>query len=137
MRTSACVLLLLLVLPLSLHAGETGKVSGIIRDAGNEEPLIGAIVVVVGTSLIQVSIVSAFTTFLHAYNLQTVDIELAMLLIVGGVIGAQWGSRMSTKIKAEQLRALLGLLVLLVGFRFVLLLLMEPADAFSLSAPRG
>ncbi len=93
--------------------------------------------VVVGTSLIQVSIVSAFTTFLHAYNLQTVDIELAMLLIVGGVIGAQWGSRMSTKIKAEQLRALLGFLVLLVGFRFVLLLLMEPADAFSLSAPRG
>jgi uncharacterized membrane protein YfcA len=93
--------------------------------------------VVVGTSLIQVSIVSAFTTFLHAYNLQTVDIELAMLLIVGGVIGAQWGSRMSTKIKAEQLRALLGLLVLLVGFRFVLLLLMEPADAYSLSAPRG
>jgi uncharacterized membrane protein YfcA len=93
--------------------------------------------VVIGTSLVQVAIVSALTTYLHAYTLQTVDIELAMLLIVGGVIGAQWGSRMSTQIKAEELRALLGFLVLAVGLRFVFLLLMAPDEPYTLSTPRG
>jgi uncharacterized membrane protein YfcA len=92
--------------------------------------------VVIGTSLVQVCIVSALTTFLHASSLQTVDIELAMLLMVGGVIGAQWGSKMSTQIKAEELRALLGFLVLAVGLRFVFLLLLEPAEAYSLSVPK-
>lgn len=87
--------------------------------------------VVIGTSLIQVSIISAVTTFLHAAQLNTVDLQLAILLIIGGVIGAQGGAYLSTKIKAEQLRALLGLLVLAVGFRFVLMLVLEPGDVFS------
>ncbi len=93
--------------------------------------------VVIGTSLVQVSIVSALTTLLHAYQLQTVDIQLAILLILGGVLGAQWGAMASTRIKAEQLRALLGFLVLAVGFRFVLQLLLEPADHFSVSGVRA
>ena len=49
--------------------------------------------VVIGTSLFQIAFVTALTTFLHAYTNQTVDIVLALLLIAGGVIGAQFGSR--------------------------------------------
>jgi len=49
--------------------------------------------VVVGTSLFQITFVSALTTFLHAVNNETVDVILAAILIAGGVVGAQWGSR--------------------------------------------
>ncbi|MBU2531393.1 MAG: sulfite exporter TauE/SafE family protein, partial [Alphaproteobacteria bacterium] len=59
--------------------------------------------VVVGTSLIQVLVISSITTILHAYQNKTVDMELAILLIVGGVIGAQWGARAGARIKSEQL----------------------------------
>lgn len=87
--------------------------------------------VVIGTSLIQVLVISSITTALHAAQNQTVDLQLAFLLIIGGVIGAQWGARAGARIKSEQLRALLGLLVFAVGVRFALLLVMEPAELFN------
>ena len=89
--------------------------------------------VVIGTSLVQVLAVSSISTVMHAWQNQTVDVELAMLLIIGGVIGAQWGAKASVRISAAQLRALLGLLVLLVAVRFALQLLIEPGDIYSLA----
>ena len=68
--------------------------------------------VVVGTSLLQIAFVTAVTTYLHAVNNYTVDVVLALALIVGGVIGAQLGSSAGAHLRGEQLRILLGLLVL-------------------------
>ncbi len=70
--------------------------------------------VVVGKSLFQIIFVTAFTTLLHAKTNYTVDIVLAVLLLVGHVIGAQVGTRPGTRMKAEQLRILLALMVLAV-----------------------
>jgi uncharacterized membrane protein YfcA len=70
--------------------------------------------VVIGTSLFQIIFVTASVTILHATNTQTVDIVLALLLLAGGVIGAQFGARAGLKLKGEQLRALLALIVLAV-----------------------
>ena len=71
--------------------------------------------VVVGTSLFQIVFVTAATTVLHALQNQTVDVVLAVLLMVGGVIGAQFGAVAGERLKGEQLRFLLAALVLLVG----------------------
>ena len=92
--------------------------------------------VVIGTSLVQVLVISAITTLMHASTNKSVDMELAALLIVGGVFGAYWGARAGNRIPSEQLRALLGLLVLAVGIRFGLTLLLEPADVYSLTVSR-
>jgi uncharacterized membrane protein YfcA len=92
--------------------------------------------VVVGTSLFQIIFVSGYTTMMHAYNSQTVDTVLAVLLIVGGVIGAQFGTRIGLKLKAEQLRILLALLVLAVCLKLGLELALPPSEVFSLSATR-
>ncbi len=89
--------------------------------------------VVVGTSLYQIIFVTAFTTLMHAVTNQTVDILLAMLLIVGGVIGAQFGTRVGVRLKAEQLRILLALLVLAVAGKIALDLLLQPAELFSVT----
>lgn len=89
--------------------------------------------VVIGTSLVQVLAVSSLATILHATENKTVDVELAVLLIVGGVIGAQLGARAGEHIKAEQLRALLGILVFAVGLRFAAQLVMQPSELFSLA----
>ncbi len=89
--------------------------------------------VVVGTSLYQIIFVTAFTTLMHAVTNQTVDIMLAMLLIVGGVIGAQFGTRVGVRLKAEQLRILLALLVLAVAGKIALDLLLQPAELFSVT----
>ncbi len=90
--------------------------------------------VVVGTSLFQILFVTAFTTLLHAVANQTVDIVLAVYLILGGVIGAQIGTQIGLKLKAEQLRVLLAGLVLLVSGKLAVELMTQPADLFSLAA---
>ena len=87
--------------------------------------------VVVGTSLFQIIFVTALTTIFHSVNTQTVDIFLAVLLLFGAVIGAQVGARMGLKLKAEQLRALLALMVLLVCFKMGFDLVVEPTELFS------
>lgn len=89
--------------------------------------------VVVGTSLFQIIFVTAFTTVMHAVASQTVDIMLAMLLILGGVIGAQIGSRIGLLLKAEQLRILLAIMVLAVCLRIALDLLLTPDELYSLT----
>ena len=90
--------------------------------------------VVVGTSLFQIILVTAFTTMLHATTNFTVDIVLAVLLLVGGVFGAQVGTRIGTYLKAEQLRILLALLVLAVCGKLGLDLLLTPDELFSIAA---
>ncbi len=90
--------------------------------------------VVVGTSLFQIIFVTAFTTLLHATTNYTVDMLLALLLLVGGVIGAQFGTQIGTRMKAEQLRILLALLVLAVCGKLALDLLLKPAELYSLEA---
>jgi uncharacterized protein len=87
--------------------------------------------VVVGTSLFQIIFVTAFTTIMHAITSQTVDMMLAALLIVGGVTGAQLGTRVGVRLRAEQLRILLAALVLGVAIKIGLDLLLQPEELFS------
>ena len=82
--------------------------------------------VVVGTSLFQIIFVAAFTTIVHATANQTVDIVLAFVLMVGGVAGAQYGAKAGQKLRGEQLRALLALLVLAVALRLAFDLFVRP-----------
>ncbi len=89
--------------------------------------------VVVGTSLFQFLFVTSFTTILQAVQNKSVDIVLTLLLLVGGVIGAQIGANYATKMRPELLRILLALLVLGVGFRLFLDLVIEPDELYSLS----
>jgi uncharacterized membrane protein YfcA len=93
--------------------------------------------VVVGTSLFQIVFVTAATTMLHASQNQTVDVVLAVLLMAGGVVGAQIGAAAGERLKAEQLRFLLAALVLMVGLRFAWQLISTPTDVFSIAAPVG
>ena len=88
--------------------------------------------VVVGTSLFQIIFVTAFTTMLHAVTNYTVDILLALVLLIGGVIGAQFGTALGTRLKAEQLRILLASLVLLVCGKLALDLFLTPSDLYEL-----
>ena len=87
--------------------------------------------VVIGTSLFQIIFVTAFTTIIQSTTNQTVDIVLAFILMVGGVIGAQLGAAAGHRLKGEQLRALLGLLVLAVCLRLGYDLVVTPNDLFS------
>jgi uncharacterized membrane protein YfcA len=89
--------------------------------------------VVIGTSLFQIIFVTAFTTVLQAYLNQTVDIVLALVLMVGGVIGAQFGAAAGLKLRGDQLRALLGLLVLAVCLRMAFELVITPASIYTLN----
>ena len=93
--------------------------------------------IVVGTSLFQIVFVTANVTFLQAVNNQTVDIVLALFLLIGGVIGAQIGVRFSGKLRGEQLRILLGLIVLAVCARVAYGLVVTPDDLFSLGGMRA
>jgi uncharacterized membrane protein YfcA len=87
--------------------------------------------IAIGTSLFQVIFVSALSTVFHASLNQTVDILLALLLMIGGVFGARAGAAAGQKLKAEQLRFLLALLVLAVGVRLGVDLLAPPKNPFS------
>ena len=90
--------------------------------------------VVVGTSLFQIIFVTGLVTILHSVQNQTVDAVLALLLLAGGVIGAQFGARAGLKLRGEQLRALLALMVLAVCTRLALGLLLTPHELFSISS---
>ena len=88
--------------------------------------------VVVGTSLFQIIFVTGVTTYLHAIKNFSVDIILSFLLLVGGVIGAQFGVRIGLKLKAEQLRILLAILVLAMCLKITLELFITPTEIFTL-----
>ncbi len=89
-------------------------------------------VVVVGTSLFQIIFVTANVTLLQAINNHTVDVVLALLLLTGGVIGAQMGARASGRLQGEHLRGLLGLMVLVVCGKLTYDLVVTPLDLFFL-----
>ena len=89
-------------------------------------------VVVPGTSLFQSIFVAASVTLLQAYENHTVDVVLALLLLVGGTIGAQIGARIGTHLRGEQLRALLALIVLSVAGKIVSDLVVAPDEPYSL-----
>jgi len=89
--------------------------------------------VVIGTSLFQITFVTATVTFLHSVNTQTVDVVLALILLVGAVIGAPAGAKVGLKLKGEQLRILLALMVLLVCGRMAADLMSKPAELYSVT----
>ena len=88
--------------------------------------------VVVGTSLVMILAISAATTMIHALTTQAVDIVLAALLLVGGVIGAQYGALLTTRLKPDLLRLGLGVTILLVALRMLLGLTWRPDEIFSI-----
>lgn len=87
--------------------------------------------VVIGTSLFQIIFVTANITVLQAVQTQTVDFVLAGLLLFGAVIGAQIGARFGTRLKGEQLRGLLALMVLGVSVKLGIELITAPVDVFA------
>jgi uncharacterized membrane protein YfcA len=91
--------------------------------------------VVVGTSLFQIIFVTAFTTVMHAVTSQTVDMALAFFLIAGGVVGAQLGTLVGVRLRAEQLRILLALLVCGVAVQIGANLLIKPDELYSVQLP--
>jgi len=132
-----------LLLPLGVGAGVGALAS--LMGVGGGFIMIPAMIyllgmptaVVVGTSLFQIMFVTAIITVLHAVNTQSVDILLTLLLLVGAVVGAQTGARAAVKLKAEELRALLAVVVLGVCGRMGWDLVMRPADLYSVSAAVG
>ena len=93
--------------------------------------------VVIGTSLFQIMFVTAYTTIVQATFNQTVDLVLAVILMVGGVAGAQYGAKVGQKLRGEQLRALLGALVMAVALRLAFDLFVAPGSVYMLSTPAG
>ncbi|MBB5221374.1 hypothetical protein HNP73_001295 [Amaricoccus macauensis] len=91
--------------------------------------------VVVGTSVFQFLFVTAFTAILHSLQSGSVDVLLAVILLVGGVIGAQVGVALAARLRAEQLRILLALLVIGVCLKLALDLVLTPDDLYSLTSP--
>ena len=92
-------------------------------------------VLAVGTSLFQIVFVAANVTLLQSLNNQTVDVFLALVLIVGGVIGAPLGSRLAGRLPGEQLRALLALVVFGVSLKLLIDLVRTPSDLYLLLSP--
>ena len=87
---------------------------------------------VIGTSMVLTLVTMASATVMHAATNHLVDAVLALILMVGGVTGAQFGARAGQKMSGERLRLLLGLLVLAVGIRFALDLVLPPESLYSI-----
>jgi hypothetical protein len=88
--------------------------------------------VVVGTSLMQILFVTAATTLIHATTTKSVDVVLAVLLLVGSVVGAQFGARFAQKAKPELLRMFLAIIVLAVAFRMAVGLGWRPPEIYTI-----
>ena len=87
---------------------------------------------VIGTSMVLTLVTMASATVMHAVTNHLVDAVLALILMVGGVVGAQFGARAGQKMRGERLRLLLGILVFAVGLRFAYELVVQPDDLFSI-----
>src|ERR1700704_4095863 len=87
---------------------------------------------VIGTSMVLTLVTMTAAIVLHAATNHLVDALLALILMVGGVIGAQFGARAGQKMRGERLRLLLGLLVLAVGLRFAFDLVLPPDNLYSI-----
>jgi uncharacterized membrane protein YfcA len=88
--------------------------------------------IVIGTSMMLTLCTMASATVMHAATNHLVDAVLALILMIGGVTGAQFGARAGQKIRSERLRLLLGLLVLAVGLRFAYDLVATPQELYSI-----
>ncbi|MFN8831723.1 MAG: sulfite exporter TauE/SafE family protein [Labrys sp. (in: a-proteobacteria)] len=136
-ETSGLYVSIIPLLALSIFIGFVGAVLGV----GGGFMLVPALIylfrvptaVVVGTSLFQILFTMLAATVLHATTNQSVDLVLALLLIIGGVIGAQFGARAGRNINGETFRFLLALIVLGVGLRFAIELAVQPEELFSLT----
>jgi uncharacterized membrane protein YfcA len=87
---------------------------------------------VIGTSMVLTLITMASATVMHAATNHLVDAVLALILMVGGVVGAQFGARTGQRLRGERLRLLLGLLVFAVGLRFAYGLVVQPDDLYTI-----
>jgi uncharacterized membrane protein YfcA len=92
---------------------------------------------VIGTSMVLTFLTMATATMLHAATNHLVDAVLALILMIGGVIGAQFGAHAGQRIRGEWLRLFLGLLVLAVGLRFASELVLTPDDLYSIRLMRS
>jgi uncharacterized protein len=136
-KRSKLYISLIPVLLIGLFIGFLGAILGI----GGGFLLIPALVyilrvpasLVVGTTLIMTLFTMSVTVFLQAYLNQSVDAVLALPLIIGGVIGAQFGTRLGFVLKGEWLRLSLSLLLLSVAARFIYALVISPQDPFSVT----
>lgn len=88
--------------------------------------------VVIGTSLVMILAVSGATTMVHAMTTRSVDIVLAALLLIGGVVGAQYGAILASRIKPDLLRLALAIIIMLVALRMLLGLAWQPDEVFSI-----
>jgi uncharacterized membrane protein YfcA len=129
------------ILGLALFVGFAGAVLGI----GGGFIMVPALLyllrvptgVVVGTSQFQILWTTLVALVLHAVQNQAVDIVLAVILIAGGVFGAQFGARAGRNLRADTFRLLLAVLVLAVDLRFILELTLRPAEPFSIVVAEG
>ena len=87
---------------------------------------------VIGTSMVLTLVTMASATVMHSATNHLVDAVLALILMVGGVIGAQFGARAGQNMRGERLRLLLGLLVFAVGLRFAYQIIVQPGDLYSI-----
>jgi uncharacterized membrane protein YfcA len=87
--------------------------------------------VVIGTSMVLTLVTMSYATVIHAATNHLVDALLALILMIGGVIGAQFGARTGQRFSGEQLRLLLGVLVMMVGLRFAFDLVVQPHELFT------
>src|SRR6202012_1397679 len=92
---------------------------------------------VIGTSMVLTLVTMASATVMHAATNHLVDAVLALILMIGGVIGAQFGARAGQNMRGERLRLLLGILVFAVGLRFAYELIVTPEDLFSIRPLEG
>jgi uncharacterized membrane protein YfcA len=92
---------------------------------------------VIGTSMMLTLITMIIATLLHAATNHLVDAVLALVLMVGGVVGAQFGARAGQSLRSENLRLLLGLLILAVGIRFAVELVPPPAEIYTVRIVEG
>ncbi len=88
--------------------------------------------VAIGTSMFQIVFLTAFTTILQSVQNHSVDVLLALPLMIGGVIGAQYGVTLAHRLNAEQLRILLALLVIAVAVRMALTVVVPPTELYNL-----
>jgi len=88
--------------------------------------------VVPGTSLLQTVFIAASVTVLQAMTNQTVDAFLALIMLLGGVVGVQYGARYGAKLRGEYLRVLLALLILAVGAKLLVDLTVPPSSRYSI-----
>jgi uncharacterized membrane protein YfcA len=92
---------------------------------------------VIGTSMVLTFLTMLTATVLHAATNHLVDAVLALILMIGGVVGAQFGAHFGQRIRGEWLRMLLGLLIFLVGLRFAFELVLQPDDLYSIRQIEG